>query len=339
MAETTTAQAPVEQGPPSESALEGILDNTFGGDTPPPKQVAKEQPVEVQLEADADNASDELTPDDLPDDAEPPPSADGAEFEIVHNGQQHKLTRAETIKLAQQGFDYTSKTQALAEQRKQIETVLARATEVEQMTPLVAQEFATVKALESQLQAYAQVDWVRIATEDPLEYPKHRAQYDQLMQSWQKANGELQKKAQYIQQQKQTFTAAKLQQEGAKLVERIPEWRDPAKYEAGAKELSGWLIKQGADPDEVSQLSDSLMVSIAHKAMLYDRLVNAKADRSKQLRAAPPVVRPGVAVPSEQQGKTSFAKVRQEVVKLGRQGKSGDQQRLMERMLGATFKK
>jgi hypothetical protein len=336
MAETTTAQSPVEQGPPSEAAMEGILGNLFGDQpAPAPKP---EQPVAAPQEAEADNVSDEPTLDDLPDDVEPPPSASGDEFEIVHNGQQHKLTRAETIKLAQQGFDYTQKTQKAAETQKQAEAVLARASEIEQLTPLLAQEFATVRAFESQLEKYGQVDWVRLATDDPLEYPKHRAQYDQLLQSYQQANGQLQQKAQYVAQQRQAFTAQKVQQEAVKLVERIPEWRDPAKYQAGAQELSGWLIKQGADPGEVAALSDSLQVSVAYKAMLYDKLVSAKADRSKQLRTAPPVVRPGAAVPSEQ-GKANFTKVRQEVVKLGRQGKNGAQQALMEQVLGRTFKK
>jgi len=317
--------------------LEGILGNVFG-DNPPPKQEAQEKPEAAPQEADAENVSDEPSPDDLPDEAVPPPSADGAEFEIVHNGAQHKLSREETIKLAQQGFDYTQKTQALAEKQKAMDVYLQRAAEVEQMTPYVAQELATVKAIEAQLNQYAQVDWVRLATEDPLEYPKHRAQYDQLVQSYQAANGQLQQKASYVQQQRQALTQQKLQQESAKLVERIPEWRDPAKYQAGAQELSSYLISQGADPGEVAALSDSLAVSIARKAMLYDKLVAQKADRSKQLRSAPPVVRPGAAVPSEQ-GKANFNKVITQVAKLGRQGKHSAQQAAMEQILGRTFKK
>jgi hypothetical protein len=337
MAETTTGAGPVEQGPPSEAALEGILGEAFALDKP--ESAAKpDKPVAAPQEAEADAASDELTPDDLLEDEPAPQSADAAEFEIVHNGQQHKLTRAETIKLAQQGFDYTQKTQSVAEKYKAADAALAKVTEIEQLIPQVAQEFATVKAIEAQLKQYDQVDWVSLATNDPLEYPKHRGQYDQLLHSYQQANGQLQQKAAYVTEQKGYLTAQKMQQESAKLLERIPEWRDPDKYQSGAKELSSYLISQGADPKEVAALSDSLAVQIARKAMLYDKLVSAKADRSKQLRTAPPVVRPGAAVPSEQ-GKANFTKVRQEVVKLGRQGKHGQQQALMEAVLGRTFKK
>jgi hypothetical protein len=219
-----------------------------------------------------------------------------------------------------------------------VESYLQRAAEVEQMTPYVAQELATVKALETQLNQYAQVDWVRLATEDPLEYPKHRAQYDQLVQSYQAANGQLQQKASYVQQQRHALTQHRLQQESAKLVERIPEWRDPVKYQAGAQELTNHLIGRGADPSQVAALSDSLMVEIARESMMYRKLVAAKADRSKQVRSAPPVVRPGAAVPSEQ-GKANFQKVITQVAKLGRQGKHSAQQAAMEQILGRTFKK
>lgn len=337
MAETTTPQGAVEQGPPSAESVEGLLQSAFGEEPPAPRK-AQEQPEEAPQQAEAENESDEVSLDDLPDEASPPHSADAAEFEIVHNGAQHKLSREETIKLAQQGFDYTQKTQALAEKQKAVDSYLQRAAEVDQMTPFVAQEMATVKALEAQLNQYAQVDWVRLATEDPLEYPKHRAQYDQLVQSYQAANSQFQQKAQYVQQQRYALTQQKLQQEAAKLVERIPEWRDPAKYQAGAQELSSYLISQGADAQEVAALSDSLAVSIARKAMLYDKLVAQKADRSKQLRSAPPVVRPGAAVPSEN-GRIAAQKVQQNIRKAGRQNDHRTQERLAEALISKAFPK
>ena len=42
-------------------------------------------------------------------------------FEITHNGEKVKLSKEELLEHAQKGFDYTSKTQTLAEQRKALE--------------------------------------------------------------------------------------------------------------------------------------------------------------------------------------------------------------------------
>ena len=144
-------------------------------------------------------------------------------------------------------------------------------------------------------------------------------------------------KAQTILQERQNLTAYQLQQEAAQLRERIPEWRDPAKYEAGAQELRGYLINQGADPAEVDTLSSSLAVSIARKAMLYDKLVYQKHSKSKQLRSAPPVVRPGAA-PSSDAGKVSFAKAQQALRNAGKTGTARKQEEILLGMLNRTFK-
>ena len=114
--QTTTPATAVEQGPPSADSLESILEAQFG-DTPEPKP-PKEQP-EPEKEAATDDDGPELTADDIIDDEEPkaPQSEPNVEFEIVHNGQQHRLSREETIKLAQQGFDYAQGTQRLSDER------------------------------------------------------------------------------------------------------------------------------------------------------------------------------------------------------------------------------
>lgn len=320
-----------------ESLDEGTLENTLGnlfGDTPEsaPKAAPKEQ------EAEAGQQEDDLSPDDLPDDDDAAAPVSDAEFEIVHNGQQHKLTREDTIKLAQQGFDYTQKTQAVAERARAAEAVLQRAAQIEQLIPHVAQDLAQVKAIEAQLAQYNKVDWVALATNDPLEYPKYRAQYDQLVNVYQVATQNYQQKASAVIAERQNLTAYQLQQEAQTLRERIPEWRDPVKYQAGAQELRSYLINQGADPGEVDTLSSSLAVSIARKAMLYDKLKGAKDAKSKQLRDAAPVVRPG-ARPTSDAGKANFAKAQVALRQAGRTGNHRAQEQIMEGLLTRTFKK
>lgn len=57
-----------------------------------------------------------------------PPQEPQAEptLEIVHNGEKKRVTQSELINLAQQGFDYTQKTQALAQQRRELEAQIAQ---------------------------------------------------------------------------------------------------------------------------------------------------------------------------------------------------------------------
>lgn len=307
-----------------------MLQSSFGD--PPPK--ARDTETEQEAIAAQD---DEPTPDDIQEEEAPSQTANGDEFEIVHNGQQVKLSRADTIKLAQQGFDYDRKAQHVAEQRKAVEAQLQRAQSIEQMIPHVAQELATVQAIESQIRQYNGIDWVRLATDDPLEYPKHRAQYDQLVQAYNASRQSLDQKAAILGQEKQRLTAEQLQHESTLLAERIPEWKDPAKREAGVKDLRGYLLKEGVPESDIDGLNSSLVIAIARKAMLYDRLKSLKTDKTKQLRDAPPVVRPGAAVPGDK-GRTNFKAATQSIRKMGQQGRHGDQEKLMIAMLGKTFK-
>jgi hypothetical protein len=261
-------------------------------------EIEPEQAEEVVAEPESpqpepEQASDEVTADDFPDET-PEPSAPDA-FEIVHNGQQHSLTREDVIRYAQQGFDYTQKTQAVAQKDKELSARLERLAQIEQVNQVVAADLATVKAFEAQLRQYQNVDWVRLATDEPLEYPKYRAQYDQLSNGYQEAVRQYQTKQRTVQEETSRLKAQRAQEERVKLVERIPEWKDPQKYQAGATALRSWLIGQGAAEQEVDGLTDSLAVSIAYKAMKYDQLAQAKADKVKQLRTQPPVTRPGAA--------------------------------------------
>jgi hypothetical protein len=288
----------------------------------------KSEPAPEKAQQPQDSAKpDELTPDDIPDVEGQAPDAQSEveEFEIVHDGTQHKLTRAKAIELAQQGFDYTQKTQAVAQAAKLVQERYQRVQAVEQIQPLLAQDIAQVTALESQLRQYQNVDWVAHARSDPIQYSQDRAQYDVLVNAYQQAAGRAQQKAQTIAQQKQALDAQYLESEGKKLFAAIPEWSDPAKYQAGAQELRSYLASEGVPQSDIDSLNNSTAVKIARKAMLYDKLLKAKKDNVKQLRTAPPVPRPGASTtaPKGEQANDAMRKLQ----------KTGDQRDAIEALL------
>jgi hypothetical protein len=313
-----------------ESAAVAALGDAFSDQPAAPKQQAPEAP---EVEAPEDTG-DEPSVDDL-DDEPAPPKDDAAEFEIVVGGKTEKLSRQELIERAQKGTDYTQKTMALADQYRQAQATMQRVQEMEQLAPLVAQDLATVRAFESQLKQYEGVDWVRLATEDPLEYPKHRAQYDRIVNGYQTAVGALQQRGGELQQRRQQVTQEALGREYQKVTQLIPEWSDPQKYQAGATELAQYLVKQGADPQAVASLSDATAVAIARKAMLYDKLREAK--KSKQLRSAPPVIKPGSNAPSDQ-GRTRDQRALGAIRAAGKQGNHSAQEKHLIGLLGKAFK-
>ena len=321
MAETTpTTGVPASAPADPLVAIQAYLEREEKSPKSAPEEAAPT--VEPRTDAAAEPSEPDaqgLTPEDIPDETVPvAPSPPADAFEIVHNGEQHKLSREETIRYAQQGFDYTQKTQALAEERRQMDARLQRVAQIEQVAPQLQQAQAQLMALHNQVQRYQGVDWVRLANDDPLEYSKVRAQFDVINQTYQQAHGQYQQLRGAVDEQQRALRADVLRSESAKLIERIPAWKDPEKRKSGMTELRSWLISEGVAPEEVEGLSSSVAASIAYKAMQYDRLLKAKTGKVKELRSAPPLTRPGAAP------EAGSAKADRQKQLLQRSQKSGD---------------
>lgn len=255
-----------------------------------------------QQEAQGQAQEGELTPDDIPDEQPPEQPAVDA-FEIVHDGQQHKLTREETIRYAQQGFDYTQKTQALAAQNRQMNEQLQRLAQIDQVAPQLQGQLAQVKALEAQLAQFHGVNWVQEAANDPGRYAQLRAQYDVLRDAHAQAVGQYQQMDGAVKGQLREIVQQRLQAEAQRLPEFVPEWKDQAKFEAGKQALSKHFAETyQIDPRELNaEANTAFKVAVLWKAMKYDQLLRSKADKSKTLRQRPPVTVPGSANPQTAQ--------------------------------------
>jgi hypothetical protein len=337
--DTTQPVAAVESL--SESGVESSLESLFGTAQPePPEEKAPKQEAEA---SDTDQLEGEPTEDDLEIDddeqAAKAPDADG-EYEIVHNGQTHKLSRDELIEYGRKGFDYTQKTQAVAETQRQYSERLQALAQIEQVQPLLVQELAQVTAIHQQLQAerYSDQEMLRLAREDFIEHAQRVAERDILRNHLQQAAGQYQQKTQAVQQYVSQLSEFQLQQEAQRLPEFIPEWKNPERMQAEKAEIAEYLHKSGADMRAVGKyLDNALAMKIVRNAMKYEKLQQSRAEKSKQVRAAPPVIRPGAAVPSDK-GRSVFQKARVEIRKAGQQGRHADQTKMMESLLGRTFK-
>ena len=322
------------------ASVEAALESQFGSPPSEPKKVAAPEPEPApEQDPPADHASDELTPDDLPEveAAAAPQSADDAEFEIVHNGKPVKLARDDLIKHAQQGFDYTQKTQALAEKERLVAQTLTRAQEMEQMQVALAPDIAAWQGLEAQLQPYKDVDWAQLARDYPEQVNQHWYTYQQLREKHQAAVSQITQKAGQLQQQKNAVTEQMLNQERERLFQLLPAWKDPDKFEQGRKEVVDLLSREGIPQEQIAKLNNASLISLFHKAAQYDKLQKLKLDKVKQLRTAPPVVKPG-AVSQQPDGKTLFKEFRKDFVRAGQRGNSRTQESLLLQKLNSTFK-
>jgi hypothetical protein len=286
----------------------GILDEEEGdptGDEPAPEEPEDEE---------------EATTEETEEEA---PKAEELET-IVHNGEEKQLTKAELKELAQQGFDYTQKTQQLAEQRRYVEQQAQYVRQQAQFQAQFTDQIAQVKAVEGQLAQWKQVNWTELAQTDPMQYLSLHHQYTEAKEAHQT---QIQQHSQLQQQAQQTAAeqqAQRLQREAQAMRQAIPEWKDQARANAEMTELKQFLAHAGFGEQEIASVADHRQVTLARKAMLYDKLV--AQGKQKVATAPPPTAKPGSTAKPNTDGK----KIREA---LKTTGKGEYAAKLIERML------
>ena len=210
--------------------------------------------------------------------------------EITHNGELKKLTKTELKELAQKGFDYTSKTQQIAEERKHLEDQKRYASEQSQFQNSFIAQIAEAKAIESQLAQFKQVNWQQLAADDPMQYLSLNQTHQDLKEQYNSKVNEINELHGKAQQTHSQQKAELLQREAQAMMQAIPEWKDSAKASAEMSEMKQYLAKSGFGQHEVEAIFDHRQVTVARKAMLYDKLMTTG---QKKVQAAPPAARPG----------------------------------------------
>ena len=219
------------------------------------------------------------------------------DYTVKIDGEERQVTLNELQDGYQRQADYTRKTQALAEQRKQAEDFSSKyASEVEQIQ---AERNYYVQSLQhlidgsmGEVDKFANLDWEQLKAEDPLEYVSMKDEFRDRQERFHSIQHE-QQQAQGRQEAvvAQNYSQS-LAEEGKKLEEALPEWKDPKLRQKLVTKLRSYAADQGFTEDELTSLSDSRSVMVLLKAQKYDELQKTDV-KSKKLRNKPRVVRSG----------------------------------------------
>ena len=167
--------------------------------------------------------------------------------------------------------DYTRKTQELAEARKQLE---ANYEEIQRERAQYAQ---MLPALQERLQqpVEQEPDWDTLYDTDPTMAAKAerqwRKQQEERTAQMQAVEAERQRMMGLEQQRLEQMQAQYFEQQRELLPELIPEWRDNSVASKEAKDIRGFLLKEGFSEKDVNGLTNATLVKLARKAMLYDQ--------------------------------------------------------------------
>ena len=156
-------------------------------------------------------------------------------------------------------------------------TAEAEAQKVAQLLPEIERAVQQVEQVFAD--QWATVDWRALAEENPAEYIRLKAVYDEDLADRQRILAAKRVAQETAAKAQEDARQAAALEEARRLRELAPELAQPEK----AREVFGWLAEQGFEGDVLAGVTATELI-IAHKAMLYDRL---KAQGFKPKAPAP----------------------------------------------------
>ena len=280
---------------------------------------------EEDLDSDDDDAED--LDDDYDEDEGEPEQADT--FTVKINGENVDVSLDELQNGYSRQADYTKKSQALAEERKQFgqdrDAVLLERQQYSQL----------LGALQQQLTTFDEPapDFDRLYDEDPIEGARQERQYrqrtEQRQQKMQAIAIEQQRVNDANAQEQQQQMRGLIKSEAAQLPDLIPEWKDEAIANKQREQLREYLINQGVAEEELGALVRANHIVVLRKAMLYDQ-------GQKRVRKAQKAGQGGKTVRSgsrQQQVKPSQRKTKAAFQRLKLNGSAENAASIIESML------
>jgi hypothetical protein len=323
-----------EQSP--QSRLEAMLGDSVESDVKPPELQDEEEeqtPLEAEAEATEEVESEEATDDNPDDQAEEEEQSEDevpALLKLKVNGEDVEKPLDEVVALAQQGLDYTQKTQQVAEQRKELE-VYAESIKAQeqafheqmQLNNVLIEDVAKITSLDQQLNQYANVNWNQLSDNDFVEAQKLFFTYNQLQQERSQLVSQFEAKKQQVVQKQTQLMSEKIAKGKEVLAKEIPNW---------SPETNQALLSTGKDygfsDAELNAIVDPRHVKVLHDAMQWRKLQQNSVVK-KKVSNAKPVVKPG-SKDTKAEANSNHRNLREQLRKTG---KSDAAQKLIENML------
>lgn len=259
---------PVE-GAVTLSDLANELDSTEG------EESEQAEGEEGEEETQGDEAESEESEEDEGSEEEEDEEQEEPTLVLKHDGKEVTLKQSEVITLAQQGFDYSKKTMAVAEERKAVDAERAQAEQLRQTWQESARE------AEARLTAYTeflQADLgnppdVALAAQDAAYYLAQKEQHESKKGKLQAAYAQVKHLQEEQARQRQAWIDGEAKAAEAVLRDTLPGWNQEM-----LNDLAGYADKLGLSPQsvELAVLKPGFWQALK-KAKDYDALQEQKA--------------------------------------------------------------
>ena len=302
--------------------------NVFGGMMEPKEVNQTPEPEEVVevSEADAEDVGLEDTSEEFDsEDSSEDPEAGSEEtndadeegsaqtYTVRVDGEEVEVTIDELLSGYSRTQDYTRKTMALADQRKQFEG------ELEQIRQERAQLAQVLEQIDVQDQEQ-EPNWDALYQQDPQQWLIQREVWREKQERRRALVEEKQRLLQAQEADKQRVIAQFVQQESGKLLEVLPQWRDEKVAKAEKAKVADYAKKIGFSDQEIGQFYDHRAVTALYKAMKFDELQGGKPKAAKK---SGPVAKAGTAS-AQPKPRDAYRKSQQRLAKSGKVADAAD---------------
>ena len=293
-------------------------------DTPVDEEVVEETEEAEEVEEEApeseeEGQAEEETEEEVSEEEEYDVVAEeDLKYTIKVDGEELEVGIDELKNGYQRQADYTRKSQALAEQRKETEAIQSERQRLEQERQMYANGLQMLQEQQSsKLQEFEGTDWTALKEEDPYQYMLKKDEYRDAQE---KAQNVAQQQVLIQQEQAEEAQKARshfVQQEYSRLVDALPEWND--KESTIKKDVQEYAVSVGFRPEEINQLADHRSVLVIKKAMEYDKLTKKVAPKKKAVKKVPKVQKSGRGNSNEDIAAEAIKKKRTRLQKSGKQ--------------------
>ncbi len=214
---------------------------------------------------DADEEAEETTEDEPETDDEPEPT-----YKVKVNGEEVEVPLSELRKGYSRERDYTAKTMAMAEERKNLEARFANELKL---------HLETFEQLDPILSEAKNIDWQALSQSDPATYVQLKEAVDARQKAVTEARERLAQAEQATSDPERD--AAIAQAETQALIEKaretgIADLSEPEKMGEFARNAVSYLRDTGYEDGEIAELTDHRALLIIEKARRFDKLDRAK---------------------------------------------------------------
>ncbi len=280
--------------------IEGILEREDSPPTKAPRSQKPEPEPEQPEQPEQPEPGPETPPDEGEDEEQEPeqPPEEPELYVVKIDGKEQQVTRDELLAGYQRQADYSRKTAAAAEARREAEQLAQSVAEERQHYSQQLDQIASI--LHATLPPRPPPE---MRDQDPIGYMAAKEDWETRVQQLQGVLGERERVQQQTQAEMQQRHQQSLASARQQLLEALPEWREPEKAKAGQRELADYLRTVGYADHEIEATADPRAVVGFRKAMLYDRLMASAPAVQQRVAQAPRMVKPGAAGPAPDQRK------------------------------------